>query len=230
MRLLINVLGLGVLLIFTNMGIAGGLDIGLFGGYSKIYMDEQFTRSIENWGFGLDKGFSVDLKIRYNLRNLPINIFNTIKYTGLKNQDEVMDVPYPASSLLIMVNKKYSEYILSINTGIEYLLLSKSKLSPYIACNIGLNYFDKVDEVRNPPGSSDWGIFIDDLYSSRLRVGAGFSIGTYLNITVRIKLDLLLDYDWLKLFGKEDLKIGDTIIPEDDFNVLSFSIGILYNL
>lgn len=222
-----------ILIITISSAACYSFDLGFSGGYSKVYTVDYFTREMGNNGLGLDHTLNLAIKAKYPLKS-HLHLTSLIKYLNLKNQDTILATPCPESSLMTDIKTKYSMYIISFNAGIEYVF-ENPKISPYAALNISANYFNELKVSKDPSCSSAFQghllmpAFYANPYESKLRMGAGVGIGSYVPISKSVNLDFSIYYDWLKISKKEYQDIISTI-QEDDFNTLSFSLGILVNL
>ena len=223
-----SVVGMGCILFIVSSSFAGAINIGFHGGFSNFSGDGRFTRRIENYGFGLDSGFNAGIRIIYDTKNLPINIATAINYFPLKNEASFMDVACPHHSYFSKVTREYSTSIVSTNLGLEYKVYD-AKFSPYASLNLSANYFDKVK--RTETSACDLpSISHSEFYSRRLRIGAGIGIGTYIEIVEPLNFYVQINYDWLKIFGKEEYRGYEPMVKEQNLNVLILSLGILYAL
>lgn len=224
---------LSVLFLFllTNSILAQHIQIGIGTGYAHLGNKNYYSKNVGELngcgGLGLENWYIVNSKIKYKQPQLPIIFASEFSFISATRDIDYLGYYSTLQSSPAKMNIDASQNIYSFIIGIEYPI-HLSTFTPYLSTSFLGNYFGKTKVTRTP--KPDENLYEDPeplIFSSIFRAGFDIGIGMEYLLLETISIDLSAKYSFMNLFGKKD---GALLNKEDNFNMLTLRIGVLYVL
>ena len=201
---------------------AQDIQIGIGGGYTKLYNNELYTRDISEDGLGLKHGNHISFKVKLGLKALPFKTAGYISYLPLKSEG-IIALSHGDREI------GFSSNVLSYGLGIEYKIIN-SFFSPYIFLNMKMNKFSKTSLKEPYPVA--WAPYYLTLFrsiSDETRYGIEIGLGHEFYFFPKYGLDIYIKYEILNLIGKEEfnwLAHVPQTFKEENINTFSIAANI----
>mgnify|MGYP005839627315 CR=1 FL=1 len=174
-----------IILLFSSISFGQGIKVGLTGGLVNFMAPDQFTKSIQDGGFGFKNSFGFGLKGKFEIPLIPLSANASINYIPLSSKKNSIEI---------------KSNILSLGVGAEWSFIP-GPLSPYASLDLLFNSFGEL-EIKTPLGTLKEKSFT----RNGIAIGGGISF-TLLPV---LDFDLSAKYAYYNLLGAKNGEKANT--------------------
>lgn len=204
---------------------AQNIQIGIGGGYTKLFNNEFYTSAISEDGLGFKHGAHISFKVKLGYEALPIRTNCYVSYLPL-NSEGTITLSHGDRDI------GFSSNVLSYGLGIEYEI-SNSFLPLYISLNLKMNKFNETSLKETYPVA--WAPYYLTLFrsiSDETRLGIEIGFGHEFYLFTKYGIDIYIKYDILNLIGKKEFRWAVPVpqtFKEENINIFGVTASIFFN-